>query len=203
MDVDGATANRVVELNSTAAPAGPTNPYGGAFFMKETPLRTERDAERKLNLASSRRWVVENLSAKNVLGHPTGYALLPGENAEPFAAPDSWVRKRAGFLNNHIWVTPYDPSEMYAGGDYPNQSRGGDGLVKWTTANRSIDNQDIVLWYTMGITHNPRPEDWPVMPVHAAGFLLVPWGFFSHNPTMDLPPDEVGTGGGGPVRLVH
>jgi primary-amine oxidase len=76
---------------------------------------------------------------------------------------------------------------MYAGGDYPNQSRGGDGLAKWTAANRSIENQDVVLWYTMGITHNPRPEDWPVMPVHLAGFRLVPWGFFSRNPAMDLP----------------
>jgi primary-amine oxidase len=77
---------------------------------------------------------------------------------------------------------------MYAGGDYPNQSRGGDGLTKWTAANRSVDSQDIVLWYTMGITHNPRPEDWPVMPVHAAGFRLIPWGFFARNPALDLPP---------------
>jgi primary-amine oxidase len=79
---------------------------------------------------------------------------------------------------------------MYSGGDYPNQSRGGDGLPKWTAANRSIDNQDVVLWYTMGITHNPRPEDWPVMPVHLAGFRLIPWGFFGRNPAMDLPGDE-------------
>jgi primary-amine oxidase len=187
MDVDGAAANRVVELNSATAPAGSDNRYGGAFTMKETPLRTEREAQRHLNLASSRRWVIENASATNALGHPTAYALLPGENAEPFAAADSWVRKRAGFLNAHIWVTPYSASEMYAGGDYPNQSRGGDGLVKWTTANRPVDNQDIVLWYTMGVTHNPRPEDWPVMPVHAAGFRLVPWGFFARNPAMDIP----------------
>jgi primary-amine oxidase len=186
MDIDGA-ANRVVELNSAPAPAGPQNPYGGAFTMTETPLRTEREAERHLNLATSRRWVIESASAKNALGHPTGYALLPGENAEPLAAADSWVRKRAGFLNAHVWVTPYRPQEMYAGGDYPNQSHGGDGLIKWTAANRSIDNQDVVLWYTMGVTHNPRPEDWPVMPVHAAGFRLIPWGFFAKNPAMDLP----------------
>ena len=188
MDVDGAAGNRVVELNSASAAAGPRNSYGGAFIMKETPLRTERQAQRSLNLASSRRWMVENASAKNALDHPTGYALLPGENAEPFAAADSWVRKRAGFLNAHVWVTPYNAAEMYAGGDYPNQSRGGDGLIKWTAANRSVDSQDIVLWYTMGITHNPRPEDWPVMPVHAAGFRLIPWGFFARNPALDLPP---------------
>jgi primary-amine oxidase len=187
LDVDG-QANRVVEMNSAPVPAGPANPYGGGFTMAETPLLREADAKRNLSLESSRKWIVTNPGAMNELGHPTGFALLPGENAVPFALPDSWVRKRAGFLNSHIWVTPYSEAERYAAGDYPNQSRGGDGLPKWTAANRSIDNRDVVLWYTMGITHNPRPEDWPVMPVHAAGFKLVPWGFFDRNPAMDLPP---------------
>jgi primary-amine oxidase len=187
MDVDG-TPNRVVEMNSVPMPTGKQNPYGGGFLMQETALRTEREAERSLNMASSRRWIVESASARNALGHPTGYALLPGENSVPFAQPDSWVRKRAGFLNAHVWVTPYNAAERYAAGDYPNQSKGGDGLVKWTAANRSVDNRDVVLWYTMGITHNPRPEDWPVMPVYEAGFKLVPWGFFASNPVMDLPP---------------
>ena len=187
LDVDGAAPNRVVELNSTAA-AGKDNPYGGAFRMQETPLRSEREAQRNLNLATSRRWMIVNPNAKNALGHATGYALVPGANAIPFAAPDSWVRKRAGFLNAHVWVTPYQATERYAGGDYPNQSRGGDGLSKWTAANRSVDNTDIVLWYTLGITHNPRPEDWPVMPVDTAEFKLMPWGFFARNPALDLPP---------------
>jgi primary-amine oxidase len=140
-----------------------------------------------LNLETSRRWVVENSSVKNALGQPTGYALLPGENAVPFQLPDSWVRKRAGFLNAHVWVTPYNGAEMHAAGDYPYQSKGGDGLAKWAAADRPIMNRDIVLWYTMGITHNPRPEDWPVMPTYVAGFKLTPWGFFSRNPVLDLP----------------
>ncbi|HEV2446179.1 MAG TPA: hypothetical protein VGS58_09665, partial [Candidatus Sulfopaludibacter sp.] len=187
LDVDG-QANRVVEMNSASMPAGKQNPYGGAFTMTETPLLRESAAERQISLEHSRKWIVTNPGAVNALGHPTGFALLPGENAVPFALPDSWVRKRAGFLNAHVWVTPYSDSELYAAGDYPNQSRGSDGLARWTTANRSIDNRDIVLWYTMGITHNPRPEDWPVMPVHAAGFKLEPWGFFTTNPAMDVPP---------------
>jgi primary-amine oxidase len=187
MDVDG-TANRVVELNSASVPAGPANPYGGGFTMQETPLRTEREAARQLNLASSRKWLVESATATNALGHPTGYLLMPGENSQPFALPDSWVRRRAGFLNAHLWVTPYSDTERYAAGDYPNQSKGGDGLPKWTAANRPLDGRDVVLWYTMGITHNPRPEDWPVMPVYQAGFKLLPVGFFASNPALDLPP---------------
>jgi len=187
MDVDGA-ANRVVELNSTPEPAGKDNPYRNGFTMAETPLRTEREAQRNLNLTTSRRWIVESTTAKNALGHATAYALVPGANAVPFVAPDSHVRLRAGFLNAHLWVTPYDAAEMYAAGDYPNQSHGGDGLPKWTSANRPIDNRDVVLWYTLGLTHNPRPEDWPVMPTDTISFQLIPWGFFSRNPALDLPP---------------
>jgi len=185
MDVDGET-NRVVEMNSRPMPAGAANPYGGGFTMEETPLATEREAQRHLDLATSRRWIIQS-TTRNSLGQPTGYALLPGENALPFALPDAWVRKRAGFLNAHVWVTPYDPAEMYAAGDYPYQSEGGDGLPRWTAANRPVENRDVVLWYVMGITHNPRPEDWPVMPTDVAGFLLKPWGFFTRNPALDLP----------------
>jgi primary-amine oxidase len=187
LDVDGPLPNRVIEMNSVPVPTGPANPYGGAFQMEETELRTESEAQRNLELSTSRKWIVTNPSARNPLGHATGYALLPGENAVPFAQPDSWVRKRAAFLNSHVWATPYQAGEIYAGGNYPNQSPGGDGLPRWAAANRPLHNQDVVLWYTMGITHNPRPEDWPVMPVHAAGFQLVPWGFFGRNPAMDLP----------------
>lgn len=87
----------------------------------------------------------------------------------------------------HLWATPYADSERFAAGDYPNQSSGGHGLVRWSVANRSLVRADVVLWYTLGITHNPRPEDWPVMPVHEAAFRLVPVGFFDRNPVLARP----------------
>jgi primary-amine oxidase len=185
MDVDG-QPNRVFEMNSVPLPAGKQNPYGGAFAMQETPLTSELKAQRRINLETSRRWIVTNPNAKNALGQPTGYALIPGENAVPFALPDSWIRRRAGFLNAHVWVTQYAEGERFPAGDYPYNAHGGDGLPKWTAADRPIDNRDLVVWYTLGITHNPRPEDWPVMPTYTAGFKLMPWGFFAKNPAMDL-----------------
>lgn len=102
-------------------------------------------------------------------------------------APTSSVRKRAGFVGHQLWVTPYEPSELHAAGDYVYQSTGGDGLPRWTQANRGIENRDIVLWYTVGATHIPRLEDWPVMPVVHTGFKLVPTGFFDRNPGLDVP----------------
>jgi len=186
MDVDGA-ANSIIEQNVEPLAQSPINPYGNAFTMKETLLRDEQEAQRLINLPSSRAWKIVNPTRANAAGQPVGYTLVAGENSLPYAWPDSWIRKRAGFVNAHVWVTPYDPSQMYAAGFYVNQSKGGDGLPTWTQAKRSIENRDIVVWYTMGITHIPRPEDWPVMPVHSASFKLVPSGFFAQNPVLDLP----------------
>ena len=189
LDVDGADNNSVVEMNAQALPAGPNNPYNRAFVEKETTLATEREAQRQLSVATGRMWKVINTGVKNALGEPVGYALVTGENSLPFLAPDSWPRKRMSYVDAHLWVTPYEPDELYATGDYPYQGKGDDGLPKWTSANRSIANKDVVLWYTMGISHATRPEDWPVMNAHKAGFKLVPWGFFSRNPALNVPPE--------------
>jgi primary-amine oxidase len=118
------------------------------------------------------------------LGQPTGYALVPGENSPPHAAEKSFFRQHAAFVNHHLWVTPYRADEQYAAGAYVNGAPPGEGLPKWTSANRSIEDTDVVVWYTLGVTHVPRPEEWPLMPVHRAGFKLVPAGFFARNPAM-------------------
>ena len=65
---------------------------------------------------------------------------------------------------------------------YPNQSKGGDGLPAWTQANRPIKNTDIVLWYTIGLHHMVRAEDWPVLPTVWHEFELRPFDFFERNP---------------------
>jgi primary-amine oxidase len=116
------------------------------------------------------------------------YRLVPGDNTVPFCAPDSFQRDRARFMDHHVWVTPYSASERYPAGDYPYQHPGGAGIAEWTAQDRSIDNTDLVVWYTMNHHHVPRPEDWPVMPVVRIGFELRPVGFFDRNPALDVPP---------------
>lgn len=185
-DVDGAS-NTVVEMNTRSAPAGRANPYGNAMEVETTPLRTSGEAQRDVSAASARRWIVQNPSVLNALGQPVGYALIPGEVSIPYARPESKIRKRAGFLDHQLWVTPYDPEEMYASGDYPNQNQRGEGLARWAKREDPIEDHDVVVWYTLGVTHLPRPEEWPVMPTARAGFKLMPVGFFSRNPALDVP----------------
>jgi primary-amine oxidase len=92
------------------------------------------------------------------------------------------------FATKHLWATPYSPDERHPAGNYPNQNPGGDGLPKWTQADRNLVDTDIVLWYTLGAHHVPRPEDWPVMPVACYSMMLKPAGFFDRNPALDVPP---------------
>jgi primary-amine oxidase len=55
-----------------------------------------------------------------------------------------------------------------------------------------LEGTDVVCWYSFGVTHFVRPEDWPVMPVEYCGFLLTPFGFFDRNPALDVPPTSAG-----------
>jgi primary-amine oxidase len=185
--VDGPN-NSVVEVNTMGVPTGASNPHGNAFVAEETLFTTEQQAQRRVNSASARFWRVVNPSKKNRLGRPVGYRLVPGENCPVFAQPDAPIMRRAGFTANHVWVTPYDPKERYAAGEYPNQHPTGDGLPAWTKANRKVDDTEIALWYVFGHNHIPRPEDWPVMPVSMLGFGFRPDGFFERSPAMDVPP---------------
>ena len=186
-NVDGAN-NSVYEVNSAGVPTGESNPHGNAFVAEETLLATEKEAQRRVNSASARFWRVVNPGKKNRLGRPVGYRLVPGENCPPLVQPDAAVMRRAGFTANHLWVTPFDPHERYAAGEYPNQHPEGDGLPKWTEANRKVEDTEIALWYVFAHNHVPRPEDWPVMPVAMIGFQFRPDGFFDRSPAMDVPP---------------
>src|SRR5262249_34832375 len=105
-DVDG-TKNAVAELNTESAPAGPRNPYGNAMRIEERVLRDETEAQRDLSLKQSRRWKVFNPSLMTGRGYSPGFCLIPGENAVPFALPDSSVRRRAAFIDHALWVTHY------------------------------------------------------------------------------------------------
>jgi primary-amine oxidase len=201
-DVDG-VENTVQQLDVVADPIDDNNPFENAFHACPTNLVSELAAAADLNVATSRTWRIVNPSVKNATGESVGYRFLPGDNASPLASPSAWWRKRAGFVNHHVWVTPYREAERYAAGDFPNQSVGGDGLPRWIQDDRPIENRDVVFWYTFGHTHIPRPEDYPVMPATYLGFLLKPSGFFSANPANDVPPSEPGTRTESPSPCCH
>jgi primary-amine oxidase len=188
-DIDG-QPNTVEQIDVVADPVDENNTFENAFHVLATPLKTEKQGLANLNFETARVWKIVNSQVKNAMGAPVGYKFIPGDNSVPFASSNAWWRKRAGFVEHHVWVTPFCENERFAAGDYPNQSSPGAGLIKWVEADRKIEDTDIVFWYTFGHTHIPRPEDYPVMPVTYIGFLLKPSGFFDANPANDVRPSK-------------
>jgi len=188
MNIDG-PLNSIVEMHSRAQDDD-KNPFGNAFISVEKQLKTEIEAQRCIDPLSDRHWKIINPKHKNKMGKPVGWKLIPGGNTLPYAKDWSWLLIRAPFLRKHLWVTRYDPSERYPSGEYPNQSRGEDNIAVWTRKNRSIDTQDIVVWYMLGATHIVQLEDYPIMNVEYLSFKLKPSGFFGENPTIDIPPPK-------------
>jgi primary-amine oxidase len=185
-DVDG-TANSFVrdQLKVEKLPAGSARK--SVWVAKPEIAKTEKQAKLHMNMEQPELWRVINPSVKNAVGHPVGYEIMPGDNAMSLMLPEDYPQRRAGFIDYQLWVTPFRENERYAAGDYPAQSKGGDGLPAWTKADRGIENTDIVLWYTMGFHHVPHSEDFPVMPTMWHEFELRPYNFFSRNPAVDLP----------------
>jgi primary-amine oxidase len=193
VEIDGPN-NSVFEVDTLPAPPGPDNPWDNAFGPTATLLEHELAARRRVDPSKSRSWKIANRTKANIVGQPTAYKLLPASTPTLLADPASSVGRRAEFAAHNLWVTPFHEEERRAAGEFPNQSRGGDGLPTWTAQDRAIVDTDIVLWHSFGVTHLPRPEDWPVMPVEYTGFSLIPVGFFDRNPALDVPPTSSAEG---------
>jgi len=182
LDVDG-VANVVRETSiGRMDVAGSKN----AFGPRETLLTAEgfRDADP----FAARHWEVSSATTHNATGGHPSFALETSAIAVPLSDPDYKPLLRAAFAKHMFWVTRHREGEDYAAGDFPNQGRGRAGLTAFTSPPEPLDvhdGADIVIWPTIGMTHIPRPEDYPVMPTETIGFRLVPHGFFDRNPALD------------------
>lgn len=178
---------RVEEEDAVRLPVSESNPRGNAFTRRRTVLASEQEAMRDADMSVGRTWVVSSAESYNRLGEPVGYKLHPEGMPTLLAAEGSPIHRRATFATKALWVTPYEETERYPTGDFPNQHSGDGGLPEWTGRDRSVDGEDIVVWHTFGLTHFPRVEDWPIMPVDTVGFRLRPEGFFDRSPVLDVP----------------
>jgi len=185
-ELDGGS-NSLYENQIEVLPMEGDNSEGTQFRSVSRLLSDESSAKRNIAPELSRHWKVTNPAKLNGLGQPVAYKLLPQASPPLFAHPESRVAQRAGFGKHHLWATPYADGELHAAGPYTVMHEGQKGLPEITSANRDISDCDLVMWHTVAITHVPRPEDWPVMPVEYCGFQLIPVGFFDRNPTLDLP----------------
>ena len=188
--VDG-TDNSIYEVDVVPDPPGPDNPLNNAFRAVATRLETASGAVRDPAPELSRTWRIVNERTTNGLGQHPAYRLHPGPLPRFLPGPESSIASRAAFGRHAVWVTPSRSDERFAAGPYPVQSEpDGAGLPAWAGRDEPVADTDITLWHSFGVTHVPRPEDFPVMPVEYVAFQLMPFGFFDRNPALDVPPSH-------------
>lgn len=164
-----------------------SNPHGNGYEVRSTPVT--RSSWLDASPFTNRTVKMTNQNKTNPMsGKPVGYKFIPSASQLLLADPESIVAKRAQFSQHHVWVTSYKDGELWAGGEFTNQSQTEtDGVADAVARNDNVDNTDVVVWNVFGLTHNPRVEDWPVMPMEKHELHIRPADFFSSNPALDVP----------------
>lgn len=185
--IDGAR-NTVVQEESLPLPISEhTNPWGNGYQVVSQPITISQwlDASPSTNRTIK---MVNPHRLNPISGKPVGYKFMPSPTQLLLAHPNSIVAKRAQFAHHHVWVTKHRNGELWAGGEFTNQSRSEiDGVADAAARCDNVLDEDVVVWNVFGLTHNPRVEDWPVMPMEKHEVHLRPADFFERNPALDVP----------------
>jgi primary-amine oxidase len=180
--------NTLIQEDSIPLPeSDDENPFGNAWKLVKRPFEKSTFADAAPDKNRVFKIINEN-RLNRISGNPVGFKLAPLPSQLILAGKNSVVRKRARFAEHHIWVTRYRDGDLWAGGKWVNQSlEETDGVADYAARKEDVRDQDIVVWHTFGMTHNPRVEDFPVMPVEVLTVLLKPADFFEGNPALDVP----------------
>jgi len=195
--VDG-LHNSLVETDITPSPfptGSAENFAGNAFLATDTILKTETARDYPYEPCRERRWRIVNHARQHYsTGKDVGYALgVKGAAVQLLTTHDGWVGRRATFTKKAMWVCRDEEGpkggRMWPAGKYVPQTKEApeDSIGNWVKGGKSIENEDILVYLTIGTTHIPRPEDWPVMPVEHLNITFKPVSFFAVNPSMDVP----------------
>ena len=131
LDVDG-EANSFVKNNLvTKRVTDHSSPRKSYWTVVSETAKTESDAKIQLGLKPAD-LVLINPNKKTKPGNNIGYRLIPGSISNPLLSHDDYPQIRGAFTNYNVWVTPYNKSEKWAGGQFIDQSRGDDTLATWS-----------------------------------------------------------------------
>ncbi|KAK3616265.1 hypothetical protein LTR56_018860 [Elasticomyces elasticus] len=196
--------NRLVYDEALPMPRSDFNPHGTGYYAQETVVETSGGYD--LDFDTNRTFKIQNVDVRNPInGKPVAYKIHAPPFQKIISDTESFNHKRAEFSDRNIYAVKYRENELYAGGKYTNQSRGGTGVRSWANRKDNIVDEDLVVFVQFGINHVstlasavipvadqvqiPRIEDFPVMPCEIIKVALKPVNFFERNPAIDVSDD--------------
>jgi primary-amine oxidase len=143
----------------------PWFPELGVFEQMEMDVSIMQQ-EKQFNWAPNNQamYVVLNPNATNTWGEPRGYRIVPGRSDIHLSTLGSpWSLKNSEFAKTHLAVSRQHDNEVFANSVQnanlpwaPQQdfSKFFDG--------ENIEDEDLVVWFNLGMHHYTRSEDVPV-----------------------------------------
>ncbi|KAJ9137572.1 Amine oxidase [Pleurostoma richardsiae] len=163
----------------------------GTFEQLELNI-TNMEMEQQFNWAANgqKMFCVVNNNATNAWGEKRGYRIVPGKSNIHLSVADSpFSRHQTAMSKSHLAVTQQHDSEPYANSWQninlpwaPQQD-----FMKFFDG-ESVDGEDIVLWFNLGMHHFTRAEDVPVTLFTEAvsTIMFAPQNFFDRAQEGDL-----------------
>ncbi|CAF4565189.1 unnamed protein product [Rotaria sp. Silwood2] len=167
--------NSLVEINCEPLPRGPDNPEGNAWIAKERVLETVGEARRQHDATKGRFWKIINPKVKNHVNQPVGYKLVPsGPACYPLCDLDSTQGGRSALARYHLWGTRYHPEEFFAGGQFPNQSKGDDGVAVYSEKHKdeSLVECDLVTCLAASMFERNGADNINLSEMHTELYIL-------------------------------
>lgn len=189
-DIDQPT-NHFMTMDIVPAEVPADVPRRSMWAVQNTMPDSEMDARYQMSAMKPRYYHYSNPERKGYLGHEPGWMIHHGSNIfSPFDFENDPPMIRNPYIEYSLWNTVHDEDQRYAGGEYAMQSDGKDTLAQWAADDQMMHGQDIVAWFTAGLHHIPRMEDWPVMSTEWKEIHIMPHNFFAHNPALTLRGDN-------------
>ena len=144
--VDG-FKNTVYHEDSVPLPEDENNPWKVGYTTEQTVFKNSTSANTSVD--RHRVFKIRNDNIINpITYHPISYKLQTAPAQMMLASKNSFGARRAGFATKPIWVTRYQDGELYAAGEFTNQSKESQGVEKWVDRKDAIENEDVVLWHS-------------------------------------------------------
>ncbi|GME80361.1 unnamed protein product [[Candida] boidinii] len=123
------------------------NPYNVGFITERTYVEKPGYVDQSPFTNRSCKIINEN-KINPTSGKPVGYKIVMPARQMLMADPESYNNKRAKFATQQVWVTKYQDNELYASGEFTNQSQEDTGLAKWVARDDKKISQLCLLKFT-------------------------------------------------------
>lgn len=149
----------------------------------------ENESEGKINWAPNGQsmYTIVNKNVTNDHGELPGYRIMPnvGGGMHLTIKDSPNLLNSQSFATHQLYVTKQKDTEPTVSNAWNNLDTA-NPIVDFSTFfdDESIDQEDIVLWFNLGMHHVPQTQDLPntVMTSAQASMIFSPVNYFEHNP---------------------